>query len=76
MSSFDFLSIYLSCNLSKNVFLLLEHSHNNTDDIAEEVTGMPCMSNLIVIHWSDVICQEAIGACNFHTVSVKWRFHK
>lgn len=24
-------------------FLLLEHNQNNTDDIEEEETGMPCM---------------------------------
>lgn len=31
-------------------FLLLEHNQKNTDNIAEEVTGMQCMSNLISVH--------------------------
>ena len=28
-------------------FFLLEHNQKDTDDFAEEVTGMQCMSNLI-----------------------------
>ena len=56
MSSFAF-QIYISYNLSENAFLLLEHSQKNTDDIAKEVTGTPC------IHFSDAACSEATVQC-------------
>ena len=53
-------------------FLLLEHNQKNTDDIAEGVTGKPCMSNLIVIHWGDVTCNEGTVQCVYARKCSLW----